>query len=271
MFDRMMKACEDLGESQQPRLVLDFALIDVAAQEPTEPLGGLIPRLGDLERRLAGRGGASGGRRAAPDGPRAADPAVPPAIALAPPPPRPKEPPPSAAAPHAEDLPPIPPPEVPPPPLPEAPPPATMPATVDGAPPSGDMLAAWERVIVALERERELNLVRVYEQAKVLEWTEERIEVGFAEDSLDAEAAAAGDKVEAMRRFLARHQGRPIGFSVKLLSGPEKDQARSLIEASRERRESEERRREGEARQHPMTKVVLETFGAQIQEIKTDV
>jgi DNA polymerase-3 subunit gamma/tau len=272
MFDRMMKACEDLGESQQPRLVLDFALIDVAAQEPPEPLGGLIERLGDLERRLAGRGGStSGGGRDATRRPRAtAEPERAPPVALAPPLPR-EEPAPIAAGSIAEDLPPIPPPEVAPPPLPKAPPPAAMPATVDGDPPPGDMLAAWERVIVALERERELNLVRVYEQAKVLEWTEERIEVGFAEDSLDAEAAAAGDKVEAMRSFLARHQGRPIGFSVKLLSGPEKDQARSLIEASRERREGEERRREGEARQHPMTKVVLETFGAQIQEIKTDV
>jgi hypothetical protein len=221
---------------------------------------------------LAGSGGStSGGGRDATRRPRAtAEPERAPPVALAPPLPR-EEPAPIAAGSIAEDLPPIPPPEVAPPPLPKAPPPAAMPATVDGDPPPGDMLAAWERVIVALERERELNLVRVYEQAKVLEWTEERIEVGFAEDSLDAEAAAAGDKVEAMRSFLARHQGRPIGFSVKLLSGPEKDQARSLIEASRERREGEERRREGEARQHPMTKVVLETFGAQIQEIKTDV
>jgi DNA polymerase-3 subunit gamma/tau len=62
MFDRMIRACDELGRTQQPRLVLDLALIDVAALEPMVPLGDLIDRLGDLERRLAGGGGPSGPR-----------------------------------------------------------------------------------------------------------------------------------------------------------------------------------------------------------------
>ena len=39
MFDRMLRACDDLGKSLQPRLVLDLALIDVATVEPLVPLG----------------------------------------------------------------------------------------------------------------------------------------------------------------------------------------------------------------------------------------
>ena len=59
MFERMLRCCDELGKTLQPRLVLDCALIDVATVEPLVPLGDLIERLGDLEARLAGGGGRS--------------------------------------------------------------------------------------------------------------------------------------------------------------------------------------------------------------------
>ena len=46
---------------------------------------------------------------------------------------------------------------------------------------------------------------------------------------------------------------------------------RSIIESSREKSYAERTKRETEAREHPITKHVLQTFGAQIKEIKTDV
>ena len=46
---------------------------------------------------------------------------------------------------------------------------------------------------------------------------------------------------------------------------------RSVVEATRDRALDEKRKRESEAREHPVTKLVLETFGASIKEIKTDV
>ena len=58
MFDRMLRCCDELGKTLQPRLVLDCALIDVATIEPLVPLGDLIARLGDLEARIAGKGGS---------------------------------------------------------------------------------------------------------------------------------------------------------------------------------------------------------------------
>src|SRR5689334_6959034 len=57
MFDRMLRCCDELGKTLQPRLVLDCALIDVATIEPLIPLGDLIERLGELEAKVAGRGG----------------------------------------------------------------------------------------------------------------------------------------------------------------------------------------------------------------------
>ncbi len=66
MFDRMLRCCDELGKTLQPRLVLDCALIDVATIEPLVPLGDLIDRLGDLEARIARGGG--GPRPSAPPG-----------------------------------------------------------------------------------------------------------------------------------------------------------------------------------------------------------
>lgn len=78
MFDRMLRCCDELGKTLQPRLALDFALIDVATIEPLIPLGDLMDRLGNLEARLRtagavqtvpggghGAGGNSGARSGA--------------------------------------------------------------------------------------------------------------------------------------------------------------------------------------------------------------
>ena len=79
MFDRMLRCCDELGKTLQPRLVLDCALIDVATVEPLVPLGDLIDRLGELEARIARGGGRSAA--APPSGPGGGGGARPPARA----------------------------------------------------------------------------------------------------------------------------------------------------------------------------------------------
>jgi len=46
---------------------------------------------------------------------------------------------------------------------------------------------------------------------------------------------------------------------------------RSVLEDTRAKSSAERQKREAEAREHPITKHVLQTFGVQIKEIKTDV
>jgi hypothetical protein len=59
---------------------------------------------------------------------------------------------------------------------------------------------------------------------------------------------------------------------VKMLEANENSGgSRSILEASREKTHSDRQAREREAREHPITKHVLQTFGASIKEIKTDV
>jgi DNA polymerase III subunit gamma/tau len=321
MFDRMLRCCDDLGKTLQPRLVLDCALIDVATIEPLVPLGDLIDRLGDLEARIAGKGGA---RPSAPSGNAggggggggarpAARPASPPPVARGK----------GVRADDADGIPHL--------------------ATVDATPvggaagttpapsraaasegsapsraaasegsashstksartstqPSGpvpraevsasgsgpqkipvpqsaaEALTAWARVIDYLEEQRKISLRGYYEFARVLKWTATDLELGFAPDDDSrwaGENAAERANVDELRGLLD-DLGHKVKVSVRMLDAEESKgmPARSIVESSRENKSAERNKREKEAREHPITKHVLQTFGASIKEIKTDV
>ncbi|MCE9580270.1 MAG: hypothetical protein K8W52_44545, partial [Deltaproteobacteria bacterium] len=150
------------------------------------------------------------------------------------------------------------------------------PAAAHGTRPGGpnDTRAAWAEVLNALEARRKLRLFGWYEQASVLLWTGEALEVGFTADlhSL-GEMAREPDAIAEMRAFLADHLGHPVTLSIKLLDAAASAAApvKSIVEETRARAAEDRKIRETEAREHPVTKLVLETFGAQIKEIKTDV
>ena len=335
MFDRMLRCCDELGKTLQPRLVLDCALIDVATIEPLVPLGDLIERLGDLEARIAGKGG--GGNRSMPK-PTAQSPAARrgPSHASAPG---------SAAGPGSAAAPgstaaqtsasaqgsaaaqtvaaagagaapsrssnvvagsslavdttgvPV---AV----AANAPVSAAVPSPIadrsapvsmqpsgpvpkadklaDGSGPTipipgspGEALTAWSKVIDHLETQRKISLRGYFEFARVLSWTQSEIVLGFAADDDSrwaGENAAEKTNQEELRAVLA-DLGHKVKVTVRMLDKAESTgtQARSIIESTREKSYAERSKREKEAREHPITKHVLQTFGASIKEIKTDV
>jgi DNA polymerase-3 subunit gamma/tau len=287
MFERMLRCADDLGKTLQPRLVLDFALIDVATLEPLVPLGDLLARLGELEHRLGGapprpRSGPGPGPQSRPASPPAPARPAPPPTRTASPSPSPSPGPPPSPGPSPSPVPspslgPSPsrpaPDRVPPPerfagPPPDLGPPVERAARVAPPPP-----LVWDHVLAALESKRAM-LAGHYEHARVLTFTADNLEVGFPEHaSMSGELAREPEQMNAMKAFLRDHFGRPMNLSIKLLSAAESAQApaRSVIEASREKAMEERKKRETEAREHPVTKLVLEAFGAQIKEIKTDV
>jgi DNA polymerase-3 subunit gamma/tau len=318
MFDRMLRCCDELGKTLQPRLVLDCALIDVATIEPLVPLGDLIDRLGELEGRVSrgapsarspGGGGSEpfksatqGTRVGPPRSPatsaapsKAPAPASPPSPVPSPVPSPGPSPGPAAApvkratetafAPTIEAVPssslsvPISAPVM----QPSSPvpvPPAN--AAVGSGPhtlatPSNpaEALAAWSKVIDYLEQQRKISLRGYYEFARVLAWTKDELELGFAPDGDSAwagENAIEKQNVDDLRGVLAE-LGQKLKVTARMLDAAEaaKSPARSLIESTRATSTAERTRREAEAREHPITKHVLQTFGAQIKEIKTDV
>jgi DNA polymerase-3 subunit gamma/tau len=315
MFERMLRACDDLGKSLQPRLVLDLALIDVATTEPLVPLGDLLDRLGELERRLgtsSGGGGSSGGAR--PPSPRPSAPASsrtqraegpatplgawepppdPPRAPRAAPPPADGHPPragsrsPSASAEGhpptavADSRPRSPPSSPPSPPSASASSSDSIPAPSKTASGSGpvrgfDALPVsqrWTTVLDTLQARRKLSSFGAYEHARVMTWTGDTLELGFAPDFMLGDVARQPEKIEEVRAVVRDLSGRPITIQVRILSPAEAAATaqRSVVDETRARVEDERRRREREAREHPMTRLVVETFGGAIKEIKTDV
>ena len=291
MFERMLRCCDELGKTLQPRLVLDCALIDVATLEPLVPLGDLIDRLGDLESRLA-RGGArsaqaSGSTGGGGGGARPAPPAAKPAAAPAKPAVK------AEAAAKTEAVPvehasttsaPVSTKSAPVSMQPSGPVPKPI-ATDHSAAGSGpnipvptnaaEALKAWSQVIDHLEEQRKISLRGYFEFARVLKWTATDLDLGFADDHDSrwaGENAAEKQNLDDLKAILET-LGHKVRLTVRMLDAAETKAlpTRSIIESSREKSYAERNKRETEAREHPITKHVLQTFGAQIKEIKTDV
>lgn len=138
-----------------------------------------------------------------------------------------------------------------------------------------EALAAWAQVIDYLEQQRKISLRGYYEFARVMKWTATDVELGFAADDDSrwaGENAAEHANINELRAVLA-DLGHKVKVTVRMLDQAESKgtNARSLVESTREKSSAERTKREQEAREHPITKHVLQAFGASIKEIKTDV
>jgi DNA polymerase III subunit gamma/tau len=295
MFGRMIRCCDDLGKTLQPRLVLDCALIDVATIEPMLPLGDLLSRLADLESKLAKGGGArSGGTGgggavntgtvrgsstgstgsttasaatspapSAPTTPAAPPPVAPMASVVAstpvaiPPPMRNDD---SFTAPnHAA-----------------ASAASTTPTPFVLPQSPTEQLAAWDRIVVALETRRKLSLLGFYQHSRVLNWSKDSIELGFpVEFHAMGEMAREKEQLDDIRNFVREQIGASPAFSIHIRLLDDKESgaagARSVLETDRDRQRAVRTERETEARAHPMIQHVVKAFGGQIKEIKIDV
>ncbi len=316
MFDRMLRCCDELGKTVQPRLVLDCALIDLATIEPLVPLGDLIERLGELEAKLA-RGGASATRAAPSSGEGGgARPSARPTVADSPSakkpsasasasPPSPSPSPTGSPTPKNVGVSPSPTGSLTPKNVGVSPSPTgsltpknvgvspsptgsltpknvgvspsgpvpTIAKTAAGSGPHDEPMNAWKTVLTELETRRKFSLFGYYQPARVMKWGKGELELGYpiavAHTGEMASEKTSIDELAAVMKEL----GFDVKITVRLLDASESTgtSARSVLEASHETKHQERTKREAEAREHPMTKHVLQTFGAQIKEIKTDV
>lgn len=137
-----------------------------------------------------------------------------------------------------------------------------------------EAMRAWNTVLDELDAARKVSLAALFHHARVMTWTEAQIELGFPlnDHSMGDMARDRTDELAAIIRTLGPAQ-KNVRVSIRLLDASESQTAgaRSILETTRERTSIERSKREAEAREHPITKHVLQTFGAQIKEIKTDV
>jgi hypothetical protein len=139
-----------------------------------------------------------------------------------------------------------------------------------------DAMSAWNAVLAQLEAQRKVSLFGLFQHARVLRWTKDSLELGYPVDVHPmGEMASERDKLDDLRALVRElvPEMKSVKIAVRLLDAAESQQtaSRSVLETSRERGAAERGRRESEAREHPITKHVLQAFGAQIKEIKTDV
>jgi DNA polymerase III subunit gamma/tau len=151
-----------------------------------------------------------------------------------------------------------------------------LPAPTMGVPTTPeDVLSAWSAVLAQLAARGRISL-SPFEYARVLRWTKDALDLGFPVDSHGmGEMVNERDKIEELRTLIRElvPEMKSMKLSVRLLDAAESEQVgpRSVLETSAARGLAERTKREAEAREHPITRHVLQAFGAQIKEIKTDV
>jgi hypothetical protein len=138
-----------------------------------------------------------------------------------------------------------------------------------------EALVAWSKLIDYLETQRKISMRGYCEFARVLKWTATELELGFATDAQSrwaGEALVEKQNVDELKAILGE-LGQKVKVDVRLLDETQSQAmpARSIVESTRANTMAERNKRETEAREHPITKHVLQTFGASIKEIKTDV
>ena len=280
LFDRWARAVDESARATAPRLLLEMALVDLCQAEPLEPLGDLLERLETLEGRLRSGGGAPAGGRSGPSA-VGRPPTDRPSPGDASPKMRASN---DHGAPEARGS------EQPPRVVPvarvETSSPVAKPASSATESPrqapsisasavhaSADQAVSvqaspselWRRVRQELERRRP-RVGALLANANVLEVDGFKLVLGFSDRS-DVDAA---ERVRAdIELALAAEWGTAVRFVSKHEAGakiPAVIRAELIDEA--ETRTADRRRREEEARQHPLVQKAQDLFGVGIREIK---
>jgi DNA polymerase-3 subunit gamma/tau len=239
LFDRWARLVDEASKSQTPRLLVEMAAVDLCAAEPLLPIGDLLERLDELEARLSGgapapRAGGTGGGSSRPAPPAASSAAprswaTPPAAGTAP----------SAPAP-----------------APSSPAgPAAAPASIE---------EAWRTILARFESKPRLGMRLA--NAHVRSYEAGTLALAFA-DRLDLDAVEKARKEVEDVVSAVLGQTTKVVLTVDAAGGP--TLLRSEVSAESDAALADKRRREAEARQHPLIQKAQDVFNASLKEVKT--
>jgi DNA polymerase-3 subunit gamma/tau len=253
LFDRWARAVEEAGKSQTPRLIFEMAVVDLCFTEPLLPLGDLLQRLEELEGRLGqGGGAASGPSRPPPRSPvpspssSTAPPAIPAPVASAAPVPR------SAVATPAAVAVPVPAPA------------ASVPDPAPVTPAPHNVADSWRRVREGFEGQ--FSILAALDHAEVADWQPGKLTLVLPDKVLMDKMEKSRKEVE---RVLAAVTGVPTTLFLRQGASRASAALRSEVGREADATVADQRKREAEARQHPMIRKAQELFGVSAREIKT--
>jgi len=272
-FDRFARAAEEIARSAFPRLILEMAIIELVHAEPLLPVGELLERLEQLEGRLgpggdgpgAGAGSSggarSGGGRGKPAsgggrgrGTRAevteihtASPAAA-GVAVA----------------EARDVAPL---------VQPTPQPVSDPVKL---PEPGQEMARWQELLKRVEAEVAAAASPFF-SGKLISWKGRTIKLGFAPGAFEADMATDVDNFGPFQAECARQTGGPIRVEVQEVLPGELEAAahegqarRSAMEEREIQRRARQKRLRTEAREHAVTRGIVDQLDAEIIRITTD-
>ncbi|MCA9670982.1 MAG: hypothetical protein KC503_35540, partial [Myxococcales bacterium] len=133
-------------------------------------------------------------------------------------------------------------------------------------------LARWRRLLSAVERKQPLA-ASVYLSGLVVRFDEGEIELAFPEGSFELTRAEDPDKRKALERACAAELGHAVKVMARALQPGEADKPEireqsAAAERARERAARAEKLRE-EALSHPITRALIDDFGARIERVTT--
>jgi DNA polymerase-3 subunit gamma/tau len=245
-FDHFARVTEEVARSSFPRLLLEMAVIEMINAQPLLPLGDLLERLERMEARVGSSGGgfpASGGTPRF-SGTGAAK--------------RPRT---TARGKQA----------------PSTPPPAAPPRESQASPPAGGgnghSIEGWQRLLEGV-MEREPVAASAFAAGKLIRWRDDAVVLGYASDSFELQWAKDPQKLRAFEAACSQQAQRKITVEIRELSAdeeasPEVMKASAFQERQRKTADRKRALRE-EAEGHPVTRKLVENFGAKIDGITTE-
>ena len=277
-FDRFARAAEEIARSAYPRLILEMAIIEMVHAEPLLPVGELLERLEQLESRLGdggggspspapgpgrGSGSPSRGGRGAPvprggshrgGGETRAEAAQPVVAAMAPA----AE---VALARHPEPAPVV-----------KVAEPVKDPVQLPG---EGEEMARWQELLKRVEKVVPAAASPFF-SGKLVSWKGRTIKLGYAPGAFEADMATEVDNFGPFQAECARQTGGPLRVEIlEVLPGelqPVEDNnvRRSAMEEREIQRLKRQERLRTEAREHGLTRAIIDELDAEIVSIRTE-
>ncbi len=233
LFLGLSRSFDEIARGGQPRWALEMCLIRLSRRPSLEPLADLIARLGELERRLGAAGGAGGS-----SGPSSGSP-VPGRSVGGGGPPTP------AAAPRSAL-------------------PASTVAVQVAATALGVDWELWRRIVGELRTENAAR-ASIFEHARLLEVSLERIRVAYEPNSFLAAQALEPEAQRELARAVKRAAARDIAVDVGVMRVD--STVRSLAEIEGDKRRAELEALRQKTLNHPLVRAAIEVLGAEVKDV----
>lgn len=134
-------------------------------------------------------------------------------------------------------------------------------------------MGRWQELLRQVE-ENQPVAASIYSAGRLLGWSEDRILLGYPPGSFELQRAQDGDKRRAFEEECGRKLHEPVSIHVREITAEEaaspEVEKLSALEDRRRARQDRSRELREEAEGHPLTRAMIEKFGAVVEAITTE-